>query len=119
MPLQNPSTTTRARNSRLRMLINACGLTSDAAGKEEELGLEASMGKVGEIRNPKSEIRKKSEIRIPNVCGYSSHNRSRREILNSDFGLRISFGFRASDFGFSFLPHFIGEGIVSNKRFTT
>src|SRR6266850_341359 len=34
MPFQKPSTTTRARNSRFWMLINACGLISEAEGSE-------------------------------------------------------------------------------------
>jgi len=47
-----------------------------------------------EIRNPKSEGNPKSESRKPNL----------RCPRFSDFGIRISFGFRISDFGFQFAP---------------
>src|ERR1044071_3108581 len=69
-----------------------------------------------QIRNPKSEIRKKSEARNPKLravrnciatlCSqislstgltHNSHNR------HSSFGFRISFGFRMSVFGFLLL----------------
>src|SRR6184192_3884523 len=44
-----------------------------------------------EIRNPKAEIRKKSERTKPEM---------QRRWVGSDFGFRTSFGFRPSDFGF-------------------
>ena len=47
-----------------------------------------------EIRSPKSEIRRKPEIRGPK--SYVSPDCAG----SSDFGLRITFGFRISDFGF-------------------
>src|SRR6266446_669211 len=47
-----------------------------------------------EIRSPKSEIQRKPEIRGPK--SYASPDC----VGFSDFGLRISFGFRISDFGF-------------------
>ena len=73
----------------------------------------------GEIRNPNTEIRRKSEIRDPNslqdgarsvffqgqkfvgrtATGQAAALPNRRHWL-SDFGLRISFGFRVSGFGF-------------------
>src|SRR5437867_5791492 len=46
-----------------------------------------------EIRNPKSEARKKPEFRNPKA-------RISDGLPSSAFGLRISFGFRASEFGF-------------------
>jgi hypothetical protein len=46
------------------------------------------------FRNPKSEIRGPKEIRNPKPEG------GRLLTLLSDFGLRPSFGFRVSDFGF-------------------
>src|SRR6266511_3310869 len=45
-----------------------------------------------QARNPNPETRNKPEIRIPNPERYS------RAV--SDFGLRLSFGFRISGFGF-------------------
>jgi len=67
-----------------------------------------------EIRNPKAEGRPKSEIRNPHVAagpemvitgvtrvGNETHeSETARSWLVSVFGLRISFGFRPSDFGF-------------------
>src|SRR5436309_14974972 len=46
-----------------------------------------------EFRIPNSEARKKAEFRIPKAQTTDG-------LSSSDFGLRISFGFRASDFGF-------------------
>src|SRR5216684_3832069 len=46
----------------------------------------------GEIRNPKSECRKKSECRTP-----KDWPRLRRHFRISDFGLLSDFGFRISD----------------------
>jgi molybdopterin-containing oxidoreductase family iron-sulfur binding subunit len=55
-----------------------------------------------EIRNPKPEIRKNSEIRSPSHSPLANSQPAReRAASGSDFGLRSSFGFRASDFGFS------------------
>src|SRR6476469_1185533 len=48
---------------------------------------------MNEILNPKSEIRTKPEIR-------NSNRKTAPDESNSDFGLRISFGFRISGFGF-------------------
>jgi len=59
-----------------------------------------------EARNPKSECRKKSEIPgLKNRCGINRavSNPLNAEKCNSDFGLRNSFGFRTSDFGFTSL----------------
>jgi len=48
----------------------------------------------GEIRSPKSEVRKKSELR-------TSKNPPKGEMVRiSAFGLLSDFGFRTSDFGF-------------------
>src|ERR1051325_8391455 len=65
---------------------------------------------MGEIRNPKAEIRKKPEIRSPKISRTAQHHscwcvclQSTREVYHderSDFGFRASFGFRTSDFGF-------------------
>src|SRR5262245_40552878 len=53
-----------------------------------------------EIRSPKSEIRKKPEIRIPKRL---SATRTRLfELRISSFGFLSDFGFRISDFSFSF-----------------
>src|ERR1041385_6379614 len=93
----------------------------------------SSRSKVGnpksevQIRNPKVEIRKKSEIRNPKgesevkpqsrsdalgrpsspvrLAGLANHfatpfRGSISALATSDFGFRISFGFRPSDFGF-------------------
>jgi hypothetical protein len=78
------------------------------------------MPKTSEIRPPKSEGKPKSEIRMPHsIPSNSTQNQTseklpenvpahrssiptflRRELRPSVFGLRISFGFRKSDFGF-------------------
>ena len=52
-----------------------------------------------EIRNPKSEARRKSESRNPRSCNRSPAARA----ADSNFGFRASFGFRLSGFGFG--PH--------------
>jgi len=58
----------------------------------------AKVARQAQIRTPKVETRMKSEFRNPNVrpkvCGEAA---SRRR--GSRLGLRISFGFRSSDFG--------------------
>jgi thymidylate kinase len=59
-------------------------------------GRSVGPGLLGEIRNPKSEIRKKSEIRNPNPRQMFPVVPCRL----SDFGFRVSFGFRISGFGF-------------------
>jgi hypothetical protein len=57
----------------------------------------------GRASNPKSEIRRPKEGRRP-----KSEKRKKGDLDwkrgNSDFGLRISFGLRTSDFGFDTLP---------------
>ena len=50
-----------------------------------------------EIRNPKSEIRNKSEIQNPNV--QNPRGRLVLDIRILDFGFVSDFGFRVSDFG--------------------
>src|SRR6185503_145427 len=55
-----------------------------------ELGVEGFHGSI-----PKSECRRPKEIRIPKPEPPSTVRG-----FPSDFGLRISFGFRVSDFGF-------------------
>src|SRR5215510_7529816 len=84
---------------------------------------------------PKSEIRKKPEIRNPkrrrsnvravriSVVGFSisaseywrsTRKRSNAPVLRiSDFGIRISFGFRISEFGFIWAPQSVGEFVES------
>jgi hypothetical protein len=55
-------------------------------------------------RNPKREDRQPKEARIPNAesvkSGADGFFPGRKAASHSDFGLRASFGFRASDFGF-------------------
>jgi hypothetical protein len=51
-----------------------------------------------ETRNPKSEGRKKAEIRRPNETVFGRPGRFRI----SAFGLLSGFGLRVSDFGFAF-----------------
>jgi nitrogen fixation NifU-like protein len=62
------------------------------AGGESASGGEA----LKQIRNPNDEIRKKSEFQIPKP----EKSVGRTEDFISDFGLRASFGFRISAFGF-------------------
>src|ERR1035441_5370911 len=76
--------------------------------------------RAGETRNPKPEIRKKSEIRNPNRQRTDTETPPCRELnlagkglpgdflpiaeereVRSDFGFRPSFGFRVSAFGFA------------------
>jgi hypothetical protein len=64
-----------------------------------------------EIRSPKSEVRKKPENRVPKTERYGQerlgHNPKAAVIVcfrTSDFGLRTSFGFRSSGFGFAAVP---------------
>src|SRR5260221_11078477 len=76
--------TTRRQPSKLECLRVETTLPSTRA---------RSIGR-GEIRDPKSEIRKKSECRSPNA-----RRRLRRHFRNSEFGIRISFGLRVSGFG--------------------
>jgi hypothetical protein len=71
------------------------GAMDRAKDKARQAGLE--------IRNPKSEIRKKSEVRHPSAWASDRQHvlcvSPGRRIV-SGFAFRISFGFRISDFGF-------------------
>jgi hypothetical protein len=49
------------------------------------------------MKNPKTEIRNPKENRIPNSESKRARGNDRAK---SDFEVRISFGFRPSDFGF-------------------
>ena len=56
------------------------------------------------VRNPKSEIRKKTECRVPNLeknpkSQIQTNQRLRKHRRFSDFGFLSDFGFRISDFG--------------------
>jgi membrane fusion protein, multidrug efflux system len=76
------------------------------------------------IRKPKSEGRKKAEIRRPNptgcVCGASAPSiaaPAEQQVVCSDFGLRPSFGLRVSAFGFaSLLAVLCGCGHPSSEQ---
>src|SRR5947208_16865405 len=65
MPFQNPWTTTRARNSRLRMLMTVFGSMSEAPAEEgwsegENIAIEDPRAKI--CRNPKSQIPNPKQI---------------------------------------------------------
>jgi hypothetical protein len=51
-----------------------------------------------EGRNPKAEIRKKPEIRIPNEIVSLDAEDSKSLVRVSNFGFPSAFGFRPSDF---------------------
>ena len=82
--------------------LNAC--KSEIRSTKSETNPKSEIRNPKQIRNPKYEIRNKSEIRSTKseTNPKSEARNPKREICFgfSDFGFRICFGFRISDFGF-------------------